>query len=103
MSSRWKKVWADFWGNKTRTLLVILTIIAGTFGVGFVSNFSNYMLKGIDADFLSASPSEALVYAFPMNDQSVKMAAQVPDVGAVEGRSFLFRQVIRPDGNRVTM
>jgi len=23
MSSRWKKVWADFWGNKTRTFLMI--------------------------------------------------------------------------------
>jgi putative ABC transport system permease protein len=103
MSSRWKKVWADFWSNKTRTFLVILTILAGTFGVGFVSNFSNYMLKGIDADFLSASPSEALVYAFPMNDQSVKIAAQVPGVGAVEGRSFIPRQVIRPDGSRVSI
>ena len=38
MSSRWKKVWADFWGNKTRTFLTILIIMVGTFAVGFTSN-----------------------------------------------------------------
>jgi len=38
MSSRWKKVWADFWGNKTRTFLMVLTIIAGTFAVGLNNN-----------------------------------------------------------------
>ncbi len=35
MNSRWKKVWADFWGNKSRTLLTIMTIMVGTFAVGF--------------------------------------------------------------------
>ena len=103
MSSRWKKVWADFWGNKTRTFLVIFTILAGTFGVGFISNFSFYMLNGIETDFLSANPSEALISAYPMNDESVKMAGQVPGVAAVEGRSVIVRQVIQPDGNRISI
>jgi len=38
MSSRWKKVWADFWGNRGRTFLTIMTIAVGTFAVGFNSN-----------------------------------------------------------------
>ena len=33
MTSRWKKIWADFWGNKSRTLLTILTIMVGTLAV----------------------------------------------------------------------
>ena len=74
MSSRWKKVWADFWGNKTRTVLTILAILVGTAGVGFVSNLNLYILEGMDGDFLSASPSEAKVYAYGMNDESVKIA-----------------------------
>ena len=38
MNSRWKKVWADFWSNKGRTFLTIMTIMVGTFAVGFNSN-----------------------------------------------------------------
>ena len=77
MSSRWKKVWADFWGNKTRTFLTIITITVGTFAVGFTNNTGLYMAESMDSDFLSASPSEGIVYAHPMNDDSVKLARTV--------------------------
>ena len=59
MSSRWKKVWADFWGNKSRTVLIILTITVGVLAVGFNSNLGLYMAASMDGDYLSASPSEA--------------------------------------------
>jgi len=101
MSSRWKKVWADFWGNKTRTFLTILTIMVGTTGVGFVNSFNLYMIAGMDKDYVSASPSEALIYAYPMNDESVKVAREVPGVNAAEGRSIFIRQVIQPDGEKI--
>jgi putative ABC transport system permease protein len=103
MSSRWKKVWADFWGNKTRTVLTILAILVGTAGVGFVSNLNLYMLQSMDSDFLSASPSEAKVYAYGMNDDSVKIAREVPGVDAVEGSSTYNGQVVRPEGNKVAI
>ena len=103
MSSRWKKVWADFWGNKTRTFLTILTILVGTAGVGFINNLNLFMVESMDSDFLSASPSEATVYASPMNDDSVKLAREVPGVNAVEGRSISTRQLIQPDGNKISI
>jgi putative ABC transport system permease protein len=87
MSSRWKKVWADFWSNKTRSILTVLTIGVGVFTVGFSSNLRFYMNESMDSDFLSSSPSEAMIYAFPMDDVSVKIAREVPGVDAVEGRS----------------
>ncbi|MEW6402212.1 MAG: ABC transporter permease, partial [Chloroflexota bacterium] len=101
MSSRWKKVWADFWGNKTRTILTILTIMVGTTGVGFVNSFNQYMSTGMEVDYLSANPSEALVIAYPMNDESVRIAREVPGVNAVEGRSIVTRQLIQPDGKKL--
>ncbi len=101
ITSRWKKVWADFWGNKSRTFLTILIIMVGTAGVGFINNFSLYMIQGMDEDFLSASPSEALIYAYPMDDRSVKLAREVPGVNAVEGRSVFVKQVIQPDGKKI--
>jgi len=103
MSSRWKKVWADFWRNKSRAILTILTIGVGVFTVGFSSNLGFYMNESMESDFLSADPSEATVYAFPMDDDSVKVAREVPGVDAVEGKSTVGAKVIRPGEDDVSI
>src|SRR5512139_2954486 len=103
MSSRWKKVWADFWGNKARTILTIVTIAVGACAVGFNSNMALYLTESMDGDFLSAAPSEAQIYAYPMDDKMLKMARAVPGVDAVEGRSTLYAKIARTDGRRATI
>ncbi|RPI95237.1 MAG: FtsX-like permease family protein [Chloroflexi bacterium] len=103
MSSRWKKVWADFWGNKSRTFLVIITIAVGVLAVGFNSNLGLYMTESMDTDYLSASPSEAIVYAGPLDDDMVKVARDVPGVEAVEGRSSVSAKVVRTDDKQVSI
>jgi len=96
MSSRWKKVWADFWGNKSRAILTILTIGVGVFTVGFAGNMGLYMAESMESDYLSSNPSEATVSAFPMDEDSVKIAREMPGVDAVEGRSTTSAKMIRP-------
>ena len=96
MSSRWKKVWADFWGNKSRAILTILTIGVGVFTVGFAGNMGLYMAESMESDYLSSNPSEATVFASPMDEDSVKIAREMPGVDAVEGRSTTSAKVIRP-------
>jgi putative ABC transport system permease protein len=99
MSSRWRKVWADFWGNRSRTLLTILMIAVGTFAVGFNSNMGLYMNESMDSDFLSAQPSEAQVFASPLDDDMVAAAATVPGVDAIAGFSTLDARILRTDGS----
>jgi putative ABC transport system permease protein len=101
ISSRWKKVWADFWGNKSRTILTIITIAVGTFAVGFTSNLGQYMSESMESDFLSANPSEAEIYAYPLNDDSVKIAREMPGVNAVEGRSTTSANLIDANGKKI--
>ncbi len=101
ISSRWKKVWADFWSNKGRTLLTIMTIMVGTFAVGFNSNMGLYMIESMDNDYLSANPSEAQVYASPLTDDMVKIARTIPGVDTVEGFSSVSARILRPDGTYV--
>ena len=81
MSSRWKKVWNDFWSNKSRTFLTIITIAVGVLAVGFNSNLGQYMAESMDHDYLSASPSEATIFAGPLNDDMVKIAREVREGG----------------------
>jgi len=103
MTSRWKKVWADFWGNKSRTILTILTIAVGVFSVGFVNNMSLYMAESMDGDFLSANPSEATVSAHPMDDDSVEITRQVAGVDAVEGKSMASANIIQEGKDEVVI
>lgn len=103
ISSRWKKVWADFWGNKSRTVLTILTITVGTFAVGFTSNLGQYMSVSMDSDYLSSSPSEAEVYAGPLDEDSVKIAREVPGVDAVEGFSTSGGRLVHTDGEKISI
>lgn len=103
ISSRWKKVWADFWGNKSRTVLTILTIMVGTFAVGFTSNLGQYMSVSMESDFLSSSPSEAEVYAGPLDDDSVKIARAVPGVNAVEGFSTTSGRLVHTNGEKISI
>ena len=103
MSSRWKKVWADFWGNKSRTFLIIITIAVGVLAVGFNTSLGLYMAESMDGDYLSASPSEATVYAGPLDDDMVKIAREVPGVDAVEGRRSTSAKVVRTDDKKVSI
>ena len=101
MTTRWKKVWADFWGNKTRTFIMIVTIMVGVFAVGFNKNLGLLMNRDMDADFLSANPSEATVYISPIDDDMVAIAKNVEGVGAAEGRSSVTVQLVQADGKKV--
>lgn len=103
ISSRWKKVWADFWSNRGRTFLTIVTIAVGTLAVGFNSNMGLYMNESMDGDYLSANPSEAEVYASGITDDTVSKAREVPGVDAVEGYSSVSAQIVRPDGSKVSI
>jgi len=103
MSSRWKKIWADFWGNKGRTFLTILTIMVGTLAVGFNSNLGSYMIESMDGDFLTANPSEATIYTSPFDDAMVKMTRELPGVDAVEGRSSTSAHLIPSKGEPISI
>ena len=103
MSSRWKKVWADFWGNKSRTVLTIITIAVGVLAVGFNTNLGLYMAESMDGDYLSARPSEATIYAGPLDDDIVEIAREVPGVEAAEGRRAVNATVVRTDDKKVSI
>jgi putative ABC transport system permease protein len=101
IGSRWKKVWSDLWGSKGRTFLIIATIAVGTFAVGFNSNMGLYMNESMDGDYLSANPSEANVYAFPINEDMIDMARNIPGVEEVDAYSTASARIVRPDGSYV--
>jgi putative ABC transport system permease protein len=47
IAPRWRKVFQDLWSNRTRTVLVVLSIAVGVFAVGTMSGAREITLSDI--------------------------------------------------------
>jgi putative ABC transport system permease protein len=96
---RWKKVLADLWSNKARTLLVALSIVVGVFSIGFVASAYIVLSEDVPADYLSAHPHAASIYADGFDDELLYALRKTPGVASLEGRSSVSLKMDAPDGN----
>jgi putative ABC transport system permease protein len=103
MSSRWKKVMADFWSNKTRTILMIATITVGVFAIGFVQTTGLKMAEDMENDYQPSNPAEIVIYGWPMDDDTVDLISQATGVAGVEGRSQTSVQWIGENEKKVAI
>ncbi|HFE67348.1 MAG TPA: hypothetical protein ENJ93_08800, partial [Chloroflexi bacterium] len=54
---RWRKVTADLWDSKTRTILVVASIAVGVFAVGAIITAYVIMSEDIDKSYRNVSPA----------------------------------------------
>jgi putative ABC transport system permease protein len=81
----WHKVWYDLWHNKLRTLLVIVSIAVGVFGLGVTFGLAEQMLPAMDAAHKSSIPSHATLYLNKAIDRDTILALRrVPGVADIE-------------------
>jgi putative ABC transport system permease protein len=83
---RWRKVMRDVWGNKTRTLLVVLSIAVGVFAVGTTAGTWVMMSRDLSADYAGIDPSSAILFTDPSDDGLVDSIRKMPGVAEAEGR-----------------
>ena len=83
---RWHKVLADLWGNKTRTVLVVLSIAVGVFAVGMVTN--TYLVLSNDSreGYLSVNPSSAFITVSDFDEELEEVVRNIPEVDDADGR-----------------
>lgn len=86
LTPRWRKIWADLWGNKLRTALVVLSISVGVFAVGMVYSSSLMFERDLSNSWGSASPASASLYADPFDEDLVQSIRSLRDVKETEGR-----------------
>jgi putative ABC transport system permease protein len=84
---RWRKVLADLWGNKIRTLLVVLSIGVGVFAVGMVSSSFIILLSDMEMGYQSVNPHSAIIYCSPFDDDFLASLKEISGVDQVEGRA----------------
>ena len=61
LNPRWRKVGRDIWGNKVRTLLVVLSIAVGVFAVGLIAGTRAAMVEDMNGAFRASNPAHAVM------------------------------------------
>ncbi|HIP69794.1 MAG TPA: FtsX-like permease family protein [Anaerolineae bacterium] len=83
---RWRKVTADLWESKTRTILVVASIAVGVFAVGAITSAYVIMSADIDKSYRDVSPANIEIWTDPFDENLVKSIENIPGVAAAEGR-----------------
>jgi len=83
---RWKKVIADLWGNKSRTVLVVLSIAIGVFAVGMVANAYLILDEATTVGYEAVNPTSAFIISALFDDDLVDDIRDMPEVAEAEGR-----------------
>lgn len=96
---RWQKVLRDLWLNKTRTILVVLSIAVGVFAFGTIVIARENVLRELRTSYLATNPASAILSTdSTFDDELVDAVRRVPGVGAAEGRrKVAARILIGPD------
>jgi len=92
MPPRWRKILADFLGNPTRSLLVILSIAVGLLAVGSITNTrlqSAYLMREA---YASVNPANVMLITSPLTEEDLFPLRHMEGVAEAEGvRTFNLR------------
>ena len=89
LKPRWGKVFADLWGDKTRTILVVASIAVGVFAVGMIMTAFDVLREDINFVYASANPANIEIWTDPFYDDFVRVVEKVPGVEDVQGRRII--------------
>ena len=98
LSPRWRKVVRDLLSNKTRTVLVVLSIAVGVFAIGMIGGTQLILTQDMREAFLAINPSSASIYADPFDDELVQMVRGMGGIKDAEGRRNLTLRARLPNG-----
>ncbi len=94
LGSRWVKILNDIWGNKTRSLLVILSISVGVGVVGMINNARLMIERDLYTQYAEGNPASIQIYTSPFQDGLSNAVYDHREVKAVEARRTVGAQVI---------
>jgi len=83
---RWRKVLRDLWGNKIRTLLVILSIAIGVFATGMIVGTQVLLREDLSFAYSATNPSSATLATDPFDADLLYSIRKLDGVAEAEAR-----------------
>ncbi len=89
---RWQKIFADVWGNRTRSILVVASIAVGLFAIGVISTIYLVVAQDMRSGYASINAANLYIQADGITQDMVAHLNHVDGVRQVEGvRAFDLR------------
>ena len=86
LSPRWRKVVRDLWGNKLRTLLVVLSIAVGIFAISMISGSQEMTMTTLNAGWNATNPASLTIYTDLFDEDLLWTVRHMPGVKEADGR-----------------
>ncbi|MCC6169775.1 MAG: ABC transporter permease [Caldilineaceae bacterium] len=87
LSPRWRKVLRDLWSNKTRTLLVLLSIAVGVSAIGMVMGSQLIVDRNLPEAYAAVNPAAGTLFTLTTFDEDqVETVRAMKEVAEAEGR-----------------
>ena len=91
---RWYKVLHDLFGNKTRTLLIVLSMAVGLFAIGIILSARSILSEGLRRSFAAIQPSSGTVRTIQLFDEDfLQSVRSMPDVQEADARRSISARV----------
>jgi putative ABC transport system permease protein len=91
---RWYKVIHDLFGNKTRTLLIVLSMAVGLFAIGIILSARVILSEGLASSFAAIHPSSGTVSTIePFDEDFLEAVRSMPEVQEADARRNISARV----------
>lgn len=81
-----RKVLRDLWGNKSRTILVVISIAVGVMAIGMIISTNSILGLQMSAAQIASFPSHGKMYlSEPIDYETVAALARLPEIAETEG------------------
>jgi putative ABC transport system permease protein len=81
---RWQKVVTDLWKNKSRSMLVVASIMVGLFAIGIIANLYLTINRDMQVGFQSIHPANVMARTALIDDDMVDWIEHLPEIRRVE-------------------
>jgi putative ABC transport system permease protein len=86
INARWTKILKDMWGNRSRSLLVILSIAVGVASVGMITNASRILKRDLYGSYRAGHPAQLEIYVSPFQKELATAVEGAREVEYAEPR-----------------
>ena len=99
LRARWYKVINDLFGNKTRTLLIVLSMSVGLFALGIILSARTILSEGLAESFAAINPSSGTVRTAELFEEDfIESVRSMEDVQEADARRNISARVQTKSG-----